>query len=93
MELYLEVQKLSEKIKELEAMTGPDTIDEIVKNLKEVEKYCTMERANFEHIRPEDSYPTNEKEADAFIKGRIRLWMNSWIGGPISQLIKKYDVK
>lgn len=45
--------------------------------LEEISRLCTLETARFNTIMPRDQYPTNEEEADAFVKGRIRLWLTN----------------
>jgi len=37
---------------------------------------ASLENASFSKIAPDDKYPTNEAEADAFIKARIKPYMN-----------------
>ncbi|PTX14406.1 hypothetical protein C8N40_11171 [Pontibacter mucosus] len=56
--------------------------------LEEMRRVATLESAHFSKISPDDKYPTNEKEADAFIKARIDLWFKTWIVGPIDCLLK-----
>lgn len=47
--------------------------------------------ASFSRIFPEDVYPTTEPEADAFVKGRIRLWLHTWITGPMHRALRALE--
>lgn len=47
--------------------------------------------ASFSRIFPEDTYPTNGKEADAFVKARMRLWFTTWIVTPMQDALRALD--
>lgn len=48
--------------------------------LVEIKRLCTLETANFSTIGKDTNYPTNEKEADEFIKQRIKIWLTNITG-------------
>lgn len=43
--------------------------------------------ASFSRIFPEDTYPTTEPEADAFVKARMRLWLHTWVTAPMRRAL------
>lgn len=47
-----------------------------------------MERANFNSLIPLENLPKTEGEVTEFIKGRTRLYRESWIVSPLKQAIK-----
>ena len=56
--------------------------------LLDVLKVTSLQTASFERSETyKDEYPTNEKEADAFIKQRTRLWLSSRIETPLSVVV------
>ena len=61
------------------------------KTLIEIAEKAKCLTANFGTIAPDDNYPTNELEADRFIKKRISLWLSSWIQQPLAQILRRID--
>lgn len=55
----------------------------IIYNLKEALECSKLESANFTKIGYRDGYPTNEIEADRFIKERVELHYETWIASPL----------
>lgn len=72
------------------------TLSRILGQLKEALETATMEKSSFSRlhvswVKEEErnwvDYPTCEKEVDAFIKYRTRLWRSSWLEGPVARAI------
>lgn len=52
-----------------------------------------LHTANFNQLPPfNGALPKSEDEVNDFIKERIRLWINSWIGEPIQRAIDELNV-
>lgn len=64
------------------------TLDQI-NELEKVIRITSMENTSFAQIAPADAYPTNEPEADRFIKSRIQGWLQNWVRGPIAILLEE----
>lgn len=62
----------------------------LIESLSEARRISKMETCNFSRIVPnkDDQIPTNENEVTPFIKKRIYMWMESWIGDPLDEAIK-----
>jgi hypothetical protein len=62
--------------------------DEILKVIQRVLKHASLKTANFSKFdRQVHELPKSESEVNAFIKGRIKLWLDTWIVAPLEQLI------
>jgi hypothetical protein len=50
-----------------------------------------MDNCSFEStvLRPDYPLPKSEKEVDAFIKGRTKIWRDSWLVPPLERALEK----
>lgn len=60
--------------------------------IKQVVEVTSMKRSDFSHVPTGDiKYPTNEREVNAFIKERTRLWRETWIESPLVEALEILD--
>lgn len=54
-------------------------------------KHARMDNCYFAEtmLKPEFPLPKTEKEVDAFIKGRTKLWRESWLIPPLERALEK----
>jgi hypothetical protein len=57
--------------------------------------HARMERASFSEnlLKPEFPLPKTEAEVTAFIKGRTKLWRESWLIPPLEQALSKIKMR
>jgi len=69
--------------------------DSIIEILRDVSRDAKLEKATFRTstLVPGERvpYPTNESEVDTFIKDRIKLYMDTWVVGPVDAAIQSLD--
>lgn len=59
----------------------------VIKLLIDAREASRLKRAVFTQIRPTGLYPTCEAEVDRFIKNRIKLYIDTWVAGPIEEAL------
>lgn len=65
----------------------------IIDSLKDILQHTRLEHANFSQIYTGQTfnYPTNEKEADEFVKQRVKLYNESWVISPLEDAINDLE--
>lgn len=58
------------------------TIEKAISELKDAERAARMENASFGSFKPSVTLNTAE-EIDAYVKEAVKLYMGSWVIGPI----------
>jgi len=70
-------------------------MEKILSKLREIQRISTMKTSDFSYHfcidYEEFGFPTKEKEVNKFIKGRTKLWRNSWIVDPLKEIIKEIE--
>ena len=59
----------------------------VIKLLIDAKEASNLKRVVFSQIQPTDSYPTCEAEVDSFIKHRIKIYIDTWVAGPIKEAL------